>query len=272
METRYLFMNLNVSARVSLSFWILAACLMTTACRRHEEDIDNASRKNVQKTTPHTNEVKPRSEANLEKSKQEAVSRFPELGVAGSEMNKAFLARVNHLRATGSLLLNEPNWPYLVAVQVGEELRKAKEKAESDARQKYRSQTMLPELFTVTELLQQKTIPFAEIELAGIVTRVDIGVANRLAASVVLDNKLKCETEMSMVRLSTVKAKVEISKRGDALFGIYRVLINAQIINEVPLYKVGQRVRLVGRVHRKGDVSLLFKFEPPSLNALNAQQ
>jgi hypothetical protein len=230
------------------------------------------------KTAAQTGERKPENEALLENSKREAVARFPDLGVAGSEMNKAFLARVAHLKAMGQLEFHGPNnWPYVVAVEVNKELEreleKAKEKTARDKKERDRKETFVTPIFTVAELLQEKNMPFAEIQLAGIVTKVDLGVANRLSATIVLDNKIKCEFAMPQINYGSDKAKagkleLEISKRGDSLVTVFRSLRSAEIVSELPLYKVGQRVQLFGRIQKRGDGSLLFKFDAPVFNAV----
>lgn len=252
----HFFKKANPGVNVLVRSCFLAAYLITSSCQKHESDSGIVSGQNMPKTGAQTDERKLENEAILENSKREAVARFPDLGVAGSEMNKAFLARVSHLKAMGQLELNGPNWPYVVAVEVKKELEKelekAKEKTAIDKKERLerdKRQAFVTQIFTVSELLQEKKVPFAEIGLAGIVTKVDLGVANRLSASIVLDDKIKCEFGVSTINYG--KSKVEIGKRGDSLFTLYRGLTSAEIVSEVPLYKVGQRVQLLGRIQKK---------------------
>ena len=54
--------------------------------------------------------------------KTQAVREFPDLGVAGSRFNSLFLARAKQLQTQGAADLQNPAWPYLLAVQVNREL------------------------------------------------------------------------------------------------------------------------------------------------------
>ena len=55
--------------------------------------------------------------------KTQAVREFPELGKAGTPMNTRFVARANQLKVQNSRELQDPKWPYSLAVQVNEELK-----------------------------------------------------------------------------------------------------------------------------------------------------
>lgn len=254
---------MNVSMRSAL----VATYLTTGACHRIEPDIDAESGKNERKTSQPTDAVKLPDEASLEKSKRDAVARFPDLGIAGSELNKAFLARVNHLKAMGSPELNEWNWPYLIAVRLDQELKWAKETAELDKREKMKQQALSTQFFTVAELLQQKNMPLSEILLAGTVTKVDVVATNKRIGSILLDNKVKCEFEMSMLNSMPTdgKLKAEFEKRGDSIFTTYTARRNAQVLFEGRLFTVGQRVRLLGRAQVKGIGNVVFKIDPTVL-------
>ncbi len=55
----------------------------------------------------------------LAKSQKEAARRFPGLAIKGSTENKIFLDAYNHLKTTGSEMLDDPNWPVLLAEMLG---------------------------------------------------------------------------------------------------------------------------------------------------------
>jgi hypothetical protein len=51
-------------------------------------------------------------------ARAEAVRRYPQLGIAGSPMNKAFLERYNQLKAEAPDYLQAPDWPLRLAAEV----------------------------------------------------------------------------------------------------------------------------------------------------------
>lgn len=51
-----------------------------------------------------------------------AVKKFPELGVAGSPFNKAFLEKHAKLKSEGSPILSTPGWPMKLAEEVASEI------------------------------------------------------------------------------------------------------------------------------------------------------
>lgn len=53
-----------------------------------------------------------------EEAKREAVRKFPELGIAGSKFNNAFLARHKFYQQTRPEYLNDPSWPMRLAEEV----------------------------------------------------------------------------------------------------------------------------------------------------------
>ena len=172
-------------------------------------------------------------------------------------MNKAFVARVKHLRASGSSELHSSNWPYLVAVQIDMELKNAKERALTEARNKEWNERYFLNSFTVNKLLQQKPLPFGDIQLSGIVTKVDMGLSG-LAGNIFLDNKIKCEFEISPV--DSRMSRVELQKRGDALFTVFKDR-GSRIVDEKSLFKVGQRVQITGQIQKKTEGALVFRFD-----------
>jgi hypothetical protein len=157
--------------------------LVLGACQKQEPE--QSADKKMPLANTELDESKRQFEADVEKSKQNAVSRFPELGVAGSEMNKAFVARVTHLRALNSPEFNYPTWPYQLACQVDYEVQSAKKP--------------IIQKFTVPELLREKNVPFAEIILVGMVTKVEAGVGNKLSGVVYVDRKIRCVFELSSI-------------------------------------------------------------------------
>ncbi len=54
---------------------------------------------------------------------QKAVSLFPDLGVAGSKFNAAFLRHFNDLKQTSPQFLEEPSWPVLLARRCADEMK-----------------------------------------------------------------------------------------------------------------------------------------------------
>ena len=62
------------------------------------------------------------TEAETAAAKQRAIARFPQLGVAGSRLNVAFVARVAKYRAEKPAFFNYPDWPTAIAEEVSAEL------------------------------------------------------------------------------------------------------------------------------------------------------
>jgi len=54
---------------------------------------------------------------------QKAVSLFPALGVAGSDLNVLFLKHYRELKASSPEFIQEPSWPILLAKRCNDELR-----------------------------------------------------------------------------------------------------------------------------------------------------
>jgi hypothetical protein len=240
----------------------LGFVLVLGACQKQEPE--QSADKKMPLANTELDETKRQFEADVEKSKQNAVSRFPELGVAGSEMNKAFVARVNHLRALNSPEFNYPTWPYQLACQVDYEVQAAKQDVERRAKQAARnssdSQGLLRK-FTVAELLQEKSVPFEEIVLGGTVTKVETGVGNRLSGVIFVDRKVRCDFELPAALYRNEKAeRVEFVTREDRILYVTRDRTNARVLNEISVFRVGQHVELQGRLQKKADGSLTFKF------------
>ena len=66
------------------------------------------------KTTPPT----------LAESQREAVRRYPELGVKGSRMNEAYLARYRIYKSTRPEYFNDQNWPVNLAEETAPTLHR----------------------------------------------------------------------------------------------------------------------------------------------------
>ena len=66
---------------------------------------------------------------------RKAVAEFPDLGVANSKLNLAFLTRVKEMRERNAEDLKYPNWPYLLATQLNGEFLAAKASAAQSAPQ-----------------------------------------------------------------------------------------------------------------------------------------
>lgn len=227
--------------------------LVLGGCQKQEPE--QSADKKMPLANTELDETKRQFEADVEKSKQNAVSRFPELGVAGSEMNKAFVARVTHLRALNSPEFNYTNWPYQLACQVDYEVQqnmKAVELRDSKIRR-----------FTVPQLLAEKAVPFAEIWLKGVVTKVETGVGNKLSGMIVIDRKIRCDFEFSNTLYGG--QRVELTTRGDLMQAIIRDAKTSRVLSDNPVFRVGQHVELKGRIHKKPDGSLAFKFMLPDI-------
>lgn len=224
--------------------------LVLGACQKQEPE--QSADKKMPLANTELDESKRQFEADVEKSKQNAVSRFPDLGVAGSEMNKAFVARVTHLRALNSPEFNYPTWPYQLACQVDYEVQAAKQDAERRAKQAARnsrdSQGLLRK-FTVAELLQEKSVPFEEIVLGGTVTKVETGVGNKLAGVIFVDRKVRCDFELPAALYRNERA--EFVTREDRILYVTRDSKNARVLNEISVFRVGQHVELQGRLQKK---------------------
>lgn len=225
----------------------------------------------VENTAP--DDGKRQFEADVEKSKQNAVERFPDLGVAGSEMNKAFVARVKHLRALNSPEFNYPTWPYQLACQVDYEVQSAKQVADRQAKeaadsahQKSKNDETINRRFTVAELLQEKKIPFAEISLSGMVTKLEAGVAgvgNAVTGTVIIDQKVRCLFELpSRSGLN----RIELVTRKNTIFCVTKDSKTFKVLAESPLFRLGQHVVLKGRMQQnRVDGSLVLDVLPSQL-------
>jgi hypothetical protein len=65
----------------------------------------------------------PREQARREEqSKQEAVTRYPELGVAGSAVNREFVRRYKLYRAINPAFFTEPDWPTRLAAMLAQDI------------------------------------------------------------------------------------------------------------------------------------------------------
>ena len=265
-------MTQSTPSDVLLCLFLVATLLGTNACQRNEiaSDVGPDSKAGAtEKIGNAAGHDGPNSkiQLDLEQSKKNAVLRFPDLGVAGSEMNTAFLARVNHLKAMNSNELNNSNWPYLVAINVHAELDKLKRLVEEDKKRKDRIEKLSPPTLTSAEVLELKTLPFAEIQLIGIVTKVERSLSNKISGNMIVDDKIKCEFEYSAVNNSG--NLVEIVKRGDGLFVNAKNAISGLIDAEFPLYHVGQRVTITGRFVKKGGSVAVFRFQPPFVGGID---
>jgi hypothetical protein len=50
----------------------------------------------------------------------EAVSKYPELGIEGSDFNRRFLSEYNKRRASVPTFFNEARWPVILADEIAE--------------------------------------------------------------------------------------------------------------------------------------------------------
>ncbi|MCX8511976.1 MAG: hypothetical protein ORN83_09460, partial [Chthoniobacteraceae bacterium] len=54
-------------------------------------------------------------------AEQAAMKQFPDLAVAGSAFNQAFVERVRAARQTRPELFKDPNWPLILAAETAKE-------------------------------------------------------------------------------------------------------------------------------------------------------
>ena len=59
-------------------------------------------------------------------SQKEAVARYPNLGVAGSALNKEYVARLKRYQAEKREFFTEPDWPMRLAKEIAGEKKKGK--------------------------------------------------------------------------------------------------------------------------------------------------
>ena len=152
--------------------------------------------------------------------KTRAVREFPDLGNAGTPMNTRFVERANQLKGQNSRVLQDPKWPYLLAVQVHKELRPV---ANIFERLRDKISAVLPDSvrrlgnasasaptvprgtagggpdkaakpYTVQELKALTVLPGAAA-VVGRVTKIDEGGSPGMLF-VVLDEVLRCELNM----------------------------------------------------------------------------
>ncbi len=240
--------------------------LVLGACQKQEPE--QSADKKMPLANTELDETKRQFEADVEKSKQTAVSRFPELGVAGSEMNKAFVKRVNQLKAANSSEFTHSNWPIALAIQVESELKFLKKKVDIlDKKISTATRSLEVRSFSASELFQLKNLPFEEIRLNGVVTRVEKAVGSNLSGVVFIDNQIRCEFELSRINYGTgpEKPRIEFNVRDGALLLLFKDTKTAQPLHERIIYKVGQVTSLAGRAVRKNLQTgiIVFKFELP---------
>ena len=65
----------------------------------------------------------PRRFATAPEAQQEAIRLYPALGIAGSEFNRAFLARHKQYQEQQPDFLRDPNWPITLAHEVASTLK-----------------------------------------------------------------------------------------------------------------------------------------------------
>jgi hypothetical protein len=157
----------------------------------------------------------------LERWKAKAVAEFPELGIAGSRFNQAFLAEVKILRDRNGAELAVPNWPYIVALQVNTQIERERLMAELNARQSENvkvSPEKSPVLestppaaravtrsgtagsgfgsYRVSELKTMQVMPRGGT-FSGLITKIEKPLsAGALEVSVTLDGFLPCEINL----------------------------------------------------------------------------
>lgn len=57
-------------------------------------------------------------------AQKEAMRRYPQLGVANSPMNRAFVARYQQIKAKDPSYLRDPSWPLHLADEVGQQIQR----------------------------------------------------------------------------------------------------------------------------------------------------
>jgi hypothetical protein len=119
----------------------------------------------------------------------------------------------------------------------------------------------------VAELLKEKAVPFAEILLSGMVTKVETGVGNRLSGVIFIDRKIRCDFEFPTAIYGN--QRVELVTRGEMMLYVTRDSKTSRVMNETYLFRVGQHVDLKGRMQKKADGTLAFKMIPPEIMATN---
>jgi hypothetical protein len=117
-------------------------------------------------------------------------------------------------------------------------------------------------VLTASEVLEQKTLPLGDIQLVGIVTKIEPSLSNKLSGGIIIDGKIKGVFEYSLINSSR---NCEVVKRGDTLLANVKDPVSGIVKIESPLYYVGQRVQLRGRFQKKGPVVAVFRFEAPPL-------
>jgi hypothetical protein len=164
----------------------------------------------------------------LEGWKAKAVAEFPELGVAGSKFNQAFLAEVKRLRGINGAEIGGPDWPYIVALQVNTQIEREKLMAKLDAKTSDTAKTS-PESARVTGVKQPapravnlsqtdnggfgsyrasdlKTMQIAPKggKFNGVITKIEKPLSSRpLEITITLDGFLPCEINLDRPTPST---------------------------------------------------------------------
>jgi hypothetical protein len=174
----------------------------------------------------------------LEGWKAKAVAEFPELGVAGSKFNQAFLAEVKRLRGINGAEIGGPDWPYIVALQVNTQMEREKLMAQLDAKTLQNAKTS-PESSRVTDVKQTapraanlsqtdndgfgsyrasdlKTMQIAPKggKFNGVITKIEKPLSSRpLEITITLDGFLPCEINLDRPTPST-KSSMSTSTGG----------------------------------------------------------
>lgn len=238
------------------SISLLAIALTLPACKPKESEIPaSAPSKEAPNSSgaPAQTPVKTASTPEgynpvFEAWKAQSVKEFPDLGVAGSRMNTLFVARAKQLQTQGAADLQNPAWPYLLAVQVNKELL---------------TQTTPPATppATARESNAVQSVKSAigtsgSQKISGIISTVERSVGGGpLELTIVLDKTITCKLDIRR-SLDWSFGEFEIENQGDSAVMLQKVGAKRHVVKK---WTAGQKITVQGKITKTPSGKIVLK-------------
>jgi hypothetical protein len=168
--------------------------------------------------------------------KAQSVKEFPDLGVAGSRMNTLFVARAKQLQTQGAADLQNPAWPYLLAVQVNKELQAQTTPPTTPPTTARESNAAQPVKSAIETAGSQK--------ISGIISTVERSVGGGpLELTIVLDKTITCKLDIRR-SLDWSFGEFEIENQGDSAVMLQKVGAKRYVVKK---WSAGQKIMVQGK-------------------------
>jgi len=222
------------------SISLLAIALTLPACKPKESEIPASA---PSKEAPNSSGAPAQTPAKtastpegynpvFEAWKAQSVKEFPDLGVAGSRMNTLFVARAKQLQTQGAADLQNPAWPYLLAVQVNKELQ-AQTTPPTTARESNAVQSVKSAIETA-----------GSQKISGIISTVERSVGGGpLELTIVLDKTITCKLDIRR-SLDWSFGEFEIENQGDSAVMLQKVGAKRYVVKK---WSAGQKIMVQGK-------------------------